>query len=248
MERETLERHLADGLSLARIGEIVDRHPSTVAYWLRKHGLIAVQRERYAPKGGIPRETLAPLVESGLSIRDIAAALGAGYSTVRYWLGRHDLRTERARRTGVPAPERPSQVLRICRHHGRTTFVRINARHYRCLECRRDAVVRQRRRMKLTLIEEAGGRCALCGFDSWPAALQFHHVDPTTKTFHISNGGRTMSLARLRAEARKCVLLCANCHAGVEAGAVTLPATLLDSRMQQAVRGSSMAERAAVNR
>jgi hypothetical protein len=30
-----------------------------------------------------------------------------------------------------------------------------------------------------------------------------------------------MALERLRAEARKCVLLCANCHAEVEAGMVS---------------------------
>jgi hypothetical protein len=35
-------------------------------------------------------------------------------------------------------------------------------------------------------------------------------------------------LARCRAEIRKCVLLCANCHAEVEGGFATLP---VDSRL-----------------
>jgi hypothetical protein len=34
-----------------------------------------------------------------------------------------------------------------------------------------------------------------------------------------------MALEKLRAEARKCILLCANCHAEVEAGLITLPGT-----------------------
>lgn len=52
--------------------------------------------------------------------------------------------------------------------------------------------------------------------------------------------------------ARKCVLLCANCHAMVEAGVATLPQGLLWPAAalagSPAVGGSSMAERAAVNR
>ena len=67
------------------------------------------------------------------------------------------------------------------------------------------------------MIEEAGGRCLLCGHDRKMAALQFHHVDPTTKLFTLRNGD-TRSLKRMRAEAAKCILLCANCHAEVESG------------------------------
>ena len=58
-------------------------------------------------------------------------------------------------------------------------------------------------------------------------ALQFHHRDPTTKSFEVSRQGITRSLQRLRLEARKCVLLCANCHAMVEAGLLNLPSALL---------------------
>jgi Zn finger protein HypA/HybF involved in hydrogenase expression len=62
-----------------------------------------------------------------------------------------------------------------------------------------------------------------CGFDAYVGALQFHHRDPATKAFEVSRQGITRSLERLRLEARKCVLLCANCHAMVEAGILALP-------------------------
>jgi hypothetical protein len=62
------------------------------------------------------------------------------------------------------------------------------------------------------------GRPRLCHH----AALQFHHVDPSTKAFTVRDGD-TRSLARMRDEASKCVLLCANCHAEVEAGLARLP-------------------------
>ncbi len=64
----------------------------------------------------------------------------------------------------------------------------------------------------------------LCGFDGHPSALQFHHVDPSSKSFHLSEGGMTRGIAKSRAEARKCVLLCANCHALVEAGVKSMSA------------------------
>jgi hypothetical protein len=38
----------------------------------------------------------------------------------------------------------------------------------------------------------------------------------------VSARGFGLSLDRLRAEAKKCILLCANCHAEVECGALTL--------------------------
>jgi hypothetical protein len=79
-----------------------------------------------------------------------------------------------------------------------------------------------RRRVRTILIGQAGGRCLLCGYDRNPAALRFHHVDRATKEFTLRNGD-TRSLERMRAEAAKCVLLWANCHAEVESGAAQLP-------------------------
>jgi deoxycytidylate deaminase len=90
------------------------------------------------------------------------------------------------------------------------------------VKCRAEAVTKRRRLVKATLVADAGGRCVLCGYASTPAALQFHHLDPSIKAFHLSHGGVSRSLAAARAEADKCVLLCANCHAEVEAGVATL--------------------------
>ena len=55
------------------------------------------------------------------------------------------------------------------------------------------------------------------------SALQFHHIDREQKAFGIAQAGVTRSLEKCREEARKCVLLCANCHAALEAGAIRLP-------------------------
>jgi hypothetical protein len=97
-----------------------------------------------------------------------------------------------------------------------------------CLKCRSEAVVARRRRVKVRLVMEAGGRCVLCGYDRSPAALQFHHRDPEQKAFSIAYRGVARSLAAAREEMRKCVLLCATCHAEVEAGVATLPPSRTD--------------------
>jgi 5-methylcytosine-specific restriction endonuclease McrA len=75
------------------------------------------------------------------------------------------------------------------------------------------------------LVEEAGGCCAICGYKRSVAALEFHHIVPAEKSFSLSHRGVARSLERARHEASKCVLLCSNCHAEVEAGVATLPTT-----------------------
>jgi transposase len=224
MDREALAARLAEGRSIEAIARDCGRAASTVAYWVNKHGLTSSHAARHSPRGGIERERLLTLVEEGLSIRQIAARCDVSATTVRHWLQRYGLKTQPARYARRDAP-RPAQLLRECRRHGWTAFVRVGAEgHYRGARCNAAAVTERRRRVKELLVAEAGGRCAICGFDAYAGALQFHHRNPAAKAFEVSRQGVTRSLARLRSEAAKCVLLCANCHAMVEAGLVSLPA------------------------
>jgi 5-methylcytosine-specific restriction endonuclease McrA len=96
-------------------------------------------------------------------------------------------------------------------------------KRYRCKRCRAKAVSARRRRVKLALVAEAGGACCICGYDRYPGALQFHHVDPAEKSFAIADRGLARSIQRARTEARKCILVCANCHAELEGGIATIP-------------------------
>lgn len=72
----------------------------------------------------------------------------------------------------------------------------------------------ERRRRKKILVEMLGGKCSLCGYDRSMSALSFHHKDPTHKKFDISNNGNLLKEWRIVVkEAKKCELLCLNCHA-----------------------------------
>jgi transposase len=222
-----LERHLEAGLSLPQIGKLVNRDPSTVGYWVEKYGLVANGRDKYAPRGGLAREQLEPLVERRLSQAQIARELGRSISTVRHWLKKHGLETKtfrrRRKRAQAAIDAGLTEFIAECPQHGSTAFVVYKDGRSRCKECAKEAVVRRRRRVKLTLIEEAGGECLLCGYDKFPGALEFHHLDPELKEFAISRRGITRGIAEVREEARKCALLCANCHAEVEGGVAELP-------------------------
>ena len=75
MDKRFLEDCLARGMSLEAIGERTGKHPSTIGYWLKKHGLRAAGWDSHAPKGGIDEEQLTSLVAENLSLREMAERL-----------------------------------------------------------------------------------------------------------------------------------------------------------------------------
>jgi hypothetical protein len=220
MDAGWLAEQLEAGRSIESIARETRRDASTVAYWVNKHGLASRHAATHTARGGIDRDELTALVETGKSIRAIAVELGVSATTVRHWLAKFGLRTVGTeRRSGS---WRQPAVVRECGRHGWTTWVRSAPGRYRCKQCRIEAVSGRRRRVKEILVGEAGGACRLCGYSRYAGALQFHHVDPAEKTFALSSRGLARSLAKARKEVAKCVLLCANCHAEVEAGVASI--------------------------
>jgi hypothetical protein len=113
------------------------------------------------------------------------------------------------------------QEERVCLQHGLTIFsfttrANGNKKPY-CLQCNRESVTIRRADLKALLVKESGGKCANCGYKKNINALEFHHLDVKTKSFTLSRRNLNKSLALLREEAKKCKLLCGNCHAEEEA-------------------------------
>ena len=54
-------------------------------------------------------------------------------------------------------------------------------------------------------------KCTNCGFNN-PAALDFHHEDPTTKLDSVHRLINSGKYAKAYEELKKCIVLCANCH------------------------------------
>lgn len=67
----------------------------------------------------------------------------------------------------------------------------------------------RREKRKEDLRQLFGGKCVECGSKE---SLRFHHIDPSTKLFNVTEVGRAW--AKLVEEAEKCILLCEPCHRG----------------------------------
>lgn len=65
---------------------------------------------------------------------------------------------------------------------------------------------------KLDAVNLLGGKCSNCGYNQNLAALDFHHVDPTTKDSNWHSFCK-YPWAKIVNELSKCILLCRNCHA-----------------------------------
>jgi hypothetical protein len=99
-----------------------------------------------------------------------------------------------------------------------------NAHHYNrkyCYDCvpyglGSDIEPRYRKRaVKNELLKYKGKVCQSCGYDENQSVLQLHHRNPNEKSFtfsqiNLSHLGLTMD--KLKEEADKCDVLCANCH------------------------------------
>jgi len=93
---------------------------------------------------------------------------------------------------------------------------------------------RWRTRAKVWLIDYAGGRCQVCGYDKWRGNLIFHHTDPHTKDSTVSDMlRRPRAMDTILIEVDKCVLVCRNCHGEIHAGLAESPSIDLAARAER---------------
>lgn len=72
-------------------------------------------------------------------------------------------------------------------------------------------VSKRHKESKRNFKEDAGNRCAICGYNRCSYALEFHHLDESQKKHEPSKLPR-LSLKTALKELETCILLCANCH------------------------------------
>lgn len=77
---------------------------------------------------------------------------------------------------------------------------------------KRTATDRNRMHTHFNFINSLKQPCVKCS-DSRFYVIEFHHIDPTTKLFTISDGQKShKSKEDVENEVKKCVCLCRNCH------------------------------------
>ena len=89
-----------------------------------------------------------------------------------------------------------------------------------CKECEHEKSrqTRDTKKQIITDLKEVG--CAVCG-EQDPICLDFHHYDPTEKSFNMS-AAVMKTLPDMLNEASKCVVVCANCHRKIHAGVLNI--------------------------
>ncbi|MCJ7453403.1 MAG: HNH endonuclease [Steroidobacteraceae bacterium] len=115
----------------------------------------------------------------------------------------------------------PISACRICGRplRGRQTRFCGRACKNRHVNYHHKSYISQRARAiegKKRLVRIMGGSCSRCGYGRNLAALEFHHIDPGSKSFSLD--ARTLanrSWALIAREASKCQLVCSNCHAEI---------------------------------
>jgi hypothetical protein len=97
----------------------------------------------------------------------------------------------------------------------------INANYskYRDKTLMRNAERARVTRLKLREYKEARS-CSFCSENNY-VCLDFHHIDPNTKSFQLSSV-TTESWETIMDEINKCSLVCKNCHAKIHAKLINL--------------------------
>jgi hypothetical protein len=84
------------------------------------------------------------------------------------------------------------------------------ASYYRRHECSKRDQREAKQARKASVLKHLGkSSCERCGYSKSLFALDFHHNDPSQKLFTVFSRGTFQQMVD---EAKKCVLLCANCH------------------------------------
>lgn len=87
----------------------------------------------------------------------------------------------------------------------------------------RDYRNKNRKKIVKELKVLAGGKCCICGYNKCMTSLSFHHLDPNEKIGHVTEMVYTHSKYLAGEEAKKCILVCSNCHGEIHEGLVKIP-------------------------
>jgi hypothetical protein len=165
------------------------------------------------------KELLEKLINQGLSTYQIAAEIGKGQTTTRYWLRKYGLNTQNFSQSkdlkntpnGKKCLSCDKPLVGAKSHYCSNTCKALISYHAQPNTNERQKKISKERKLKL--IEMSGGGCNICGYNKNYSALQFHHLDRSNKVFCLDS--RKLSNTNWNSivkEWEKCQLLCAICH------------------------------------
>tara|TARA_B100000315_G_C14495395_1_gene549697 strand:- start:102 stop:581 length:480 start_codon:yes stop_codon:yes gene_type:complete len=87
---------------------------------------------------------------------------------------------------------------------------------------KKDILKRRKERLRVhkkEILSVFGGKCIKCGYKKCIAALEFHH-GKSDKENNVKDMIKNYSKEKALKEAKKCIILCANCHRELHYGSV----------------------------
>ena len=76
--------------------------------------------------------------------------------------------------------------------------------------------LRNKRKCVIELKRKFGGCCSICGYKKCLTSLEFHHPDPLVKNGSVAVILCVKGKKAAFEEAKKCILVCSNCHGELE--------------------------------
>ena len=167
------------------------------------------------------KDLLEKDILDNLSTRGIAEKNGVSQGTVKHWLKKYNLKTNfligsKKEYGDFKYCPKCETNIPIDDFYNKSTkeSKKINGFGY-CKTCINKSTVERQRQLKQKCIDYKGGKCLVCGYDKYPGALEFHHINPKEKDYAISRF-KNRKFESIQSELDKCVLLCSNCHKEVE--------------------------------
>lgn len=86
-----------------------------------------------------------------------------------------------------------------------------------CAKCHNQDVKKRGQDNREFAIDQLGGKCVACGYDTYLCSLDIHHTDADDKDENFRSM-RGWSKERILKEIEQCILLCRNCHQAHHSG------------------------------
>lgn len=211
------------GYTTKQIANHLGKSASTIKRHFQKMGLKTIhKKEPY----NINEHELKSFIEKKYSTYQIANELNCSQTTIRYWLKKYNLTINSAWslkiqeiQTEINNGYKTCSKCKIKKNLTKENFYikKTGKFHAWCKECNDKNTYLKQFNRKKQCVDYKGGKCKLCGYNKYIGALDFHHVNPSTKEFSISTL-RTYSWDKLKKELDKCICVCKNCHAEIHFG------------------------------
>ena len=132
------------------------------------------------------KEKLQNYINNNYSSYDIARVENKGQTTIRYWLKKHNLKTEGNIREHKIVNDKINYLCGVCKEYKAIDqFYKKTktTKQFYCKDCFNEYVKQRWKDRKKKAIEYKGGKCSSCGYNKCPDVLEFHHRDPKQKEF-----------------------------------------------------------------